>query len=309
MWRRIPILRALGQNSHEVVVRVPGDRLLSAPKPIVRFAPEHSEYAWLSDAAYLKTAAGEQHVKKMQTKPSPKDATPPDPFTHLANAGWTLWQDFPDEELLNQIKSTHLRVQVWERKEPAAIAVAFGGTVFNNDADWRANLRWFIPFKRDEYTDVVQMFAPAFTLALKCHSRSMDAARLANVVLYSTGHSLGGGLAQQFAYSVPLDCLKRVTKVYAFDPSPVTGFYSVMRRLRMANKKGLLIDRIYERGEILALLRSLTSLFHKPSRINAEIREVRYNVFRTWNPIAAHSIVELAANIDAKLKEAANGMA
>ena len=44
----------------------------------------------------------------------------------------------------------------------SAIAVTFGGTVFNNDADWRANLRWFTPWKRDEYTDVVQTFSPAF---------------------------------------------------------------------------------------------------------------------------------------------------
>jgi hypothetical protein len=127
----------------------------------------------------------------------------------------------------------------------------------------------------------------------------MDAVRLSKIVLYSTGHSLGGGLAQQFAYSVPLDCVKHVSQVYAFDPSPVTGFFSVMRRLRTANKKGLLIDRIYERGEILALLRSLTSLFHKPSAKNAAIRGVRYFAFWAWNGIAAHSIVELAAKIDA----------
>ena len=117
--------------------------------------------------------------------------------------------------------------------------------MFNNDADWRANLRWFLPGQRDEYTDVVQTFAPAFDLELKRRSQSMDAVRLSKLVLYSTGHSLGGGLAQQFAYSVPLDCVKRVKQVYAFDPSPVTGFFSVTRKLRDENKKGLLVDRIY----------------------------------------------------------------
>jgi len=286
------------------VVRKPGQRFqrfLGAPLPISSFAKEHWEFAWLSDAAYLQTDAGQKHIQKTMKKQAVPDigAVIPDPLPPLAAAGWRRWENFPGEELLKKIKGSHLRVQVWERDEPPAVAVTFGGTVFNNDADWRANLRWFTPGQCDEYTDVVQTFAPAFRDELNRISQSMDAVRLSRLELYSTGHSLGGGLAQQFAYSVPLDCVKHVKQVYAFDPSPVTGFFSVKRHLRTENKRGLLIDRIYERGEILALLRSLTSLFHKPSTTNAAIRGVRYWVFLSWNPIAAHSIVELAAKIDA----------
>jgi len=296
----IPILRAFGQNATEVVVRKPGQRFLSAPQPITPFAKEHWEFAWLSDVAYQETAAGEKQLEKMKKNAVPGiGAVAPDPLPPLTQAGWRRWDSFPGEQLLGQIKDSHLRVQVWERNEPPAIAVTFGGTVFNNDADWRANLRWFTPGWPDEYTDVVQTLAPAFRDELNRLSQSMDPQRLSKLELYSTGHSLGGGLAQQFAYSVPLDCVKHVSQVYAFDPSPVTGFFSVMRSLRTANKKGLLIDRIYERGEILALLRSLTSLFHKPSAKNAAIRGVRYFAFWAWNAIAAHSIVELAAKIDA----------
>lgn len=304
MSPNIPIFRALMQSSIEVVVRRPGQRFLGAPLPIVSFAKEHWEFAWLSDAAYQETAAGKKHIEKMVKKAAADiGAVTPDPFPPLTAAGWRRWDNFPGEELLKQIKKSHLRVQVWERADPPAVAVTFGGTVFNNNADWRANLRWFTPGKCDEYTDVVQRFAPAFRDELKRRSQGMDPLRLSKLELYSTGHSLGGGLAQQFAYSVPLDCAKRVIQVYAFDPSPVTGFFSVMRRLRNENKKGLLVDRIYERGEILALLRSLTSLFRKPSTINAAIRGVRYNVFWAWNPIAAHSIAELAAKIDAARRE------
>jgi hypothetical protein len=295
----VPILRALGQQVNQVVVRTPGDRFLSAPEPISPYAKEHWQFAWLSVAAYLQTAAGKKHVKKMMQSTAAAISTAPDPLPPLAAAGWSRWESFPGDELLEKIKASHLRVQVWERAEPPAVAVTFGGTVFNNDADWRANLRWFLPGKRDEYTDVVQTFAPAFDLELKRRAVSTDPARLSTLELYSTGHSLGGGLAQQFAYSLPHDCVKRVKQVYAFDPSPVTGFFSVARKLRDENKKGLLIDRIYERGEILALLRSLTSLFNKPSTINAAIRGVRYWLFHAWNPIAAHSIDELAAKLDA----------
>jgi hypothetical protein len=298
MLLNVPILRAFGQRPSQVVVRKPGDRFLSAPEPIAPYAEEHWEFAWLSVAAYLQTAAGQKHIQKMMQSTA-AISTAPDPLPPLAAAGWTRWETFPEDGLLAKIKASHLRVQVWERAEPPAVAVTFGGTVFNNDADWRANLRWFLPGQRDEYTDVVQTFAPAFDLEFKRRSVSTDPARLSSLELYSTGHSLGGGLAQQFAYSLPPDCIKRVKQVYAFDPSPVTGFFSVARKLRDENKKGLLIDRIYERDEILALLRSLTSLFNKPSTINAAIRGVRYWLFHAWNPIAAHSIDELAAKLDA----------
>ena len=276
------------------MIRAPGDRFLSAPLAITPYANEHWEFAWLSAAAYLETPEGKKDAAER-----PAESIPGDPFARLAASGWVPWGRFLDEDLLEQNTQTHLRVQVWEKREPSALAVTFGGTVFTSRADWRANLRWFIPGKRDEYTEIVQRFAPAFAKELNRRAESMGPERLSKLELFSTGHSLGGGLAQQFAYSLPLDCVKRVKKVYVFDPSPVTGFYSVDQKRRDENKKGLAIDRIYERGEILALLRSLMSLFNKPSVKNAAIRGVRYNLFRAWNPIAAHSIVEMAAKVDA----------
>ncbi len=309
MWLAIPILRAFGQKATEVAIRDPGQRFLSAPQPITPFAQEHWEFAWLSDAAYQKTAAGQKQMKKVMAETASAGALSPDPLPPLTAAGWTEWKTFPGAALLAKIEESHLRVQVWERAEPPAVAVTFGGTVFNNDADWRANLRWFLPGQRDEYTDVVQTFAPAFDVEFKRRAQDMDAGRLSKLEIYSTGHSLGGGLAQQFAYSLPADRVKPIKQVYAFDPSPVTGFFSVAKRLRDENKKGLLIDRIYERGEILALLRSLTSLFYKPSAVDAAIRGIRYSLFRAWNPIAAHSIVELAAKIDAARPQRTNPIA
>ncbi|MFL6604901.1 MAG: hypothetical protein ACJ8R9_26695 [Steroidobacteraceae bacterium] len=309
MESELPILRALGQNASEVVLREPGERFLSAPRPIGPYAGEHWEFAWLSVAAYQKTYAGAKEAAK---RAKPRKRLPargrapaaaldpnPDPAAPLTAAGWERWTGFPDDVLLAKIKATHLRVEVWERQEPPAVAVTFGGTVFTNNADWWANLRWFVPWHHDQYTDVVQTLAPAFDLELKRRSRHMDPARLARLELYSTGHSLGGGLAQQLAYSLPYDSVKHVKQVYAFDPSPVTGFYGVPVKLRDQNRRGMLIDRIYERGEILALLRSLTSLIYKPSAVDPAVRGVRYRVFRAWNAIAAHSIVELAIKLDA----------
>ena len=110
---------------------------------------------------------------------------------------------------------------------------------------------------------------------------------------------MGGGLAHEFAYSLPADPnVPRVKKVYAFDPSPVTGFYSVDEGLRTTNSESLDIDRIYERGEILAFFRALTNLVYPPSKSKPAIRQVRYNLFYTHNPFAGHSMADLAFRLD-----------
>jgi len=142
------------------------------------FAREHWEFAWLSVAAYQGTRAGAKHVEKVKAAQG-IGADVPDPAQFLGAVGWRRWEDFPDDGLLTKISESHLRVEVWERQDPPAVAVTFGGTVFNNDADRRANLRWFLPGKhKDEYTDVVQRFAPAFDLELKRRAVSCGTAKL-----------------------------------------------------------------------------------------------------------------------------------
>jgi hypothetical protein len=286
-----PILRALKQSSVEVTVRDPGSRLLSAPRPIAPYAAEHWQFAWLADAAYGKTPAGEQAEALT-------DSSVQDPESALRDAGWIKWVKFPDHNLRRIIDAAHLRVEIWEKQSPPMIAVAFGGTIFGNRIDWRANLRWFLPKTSDEYSTVVKAFAPAFVTELAEYLATGQT--MPNPTLFSTGHSLGGGLAQQFAYCLePHGAVPRVHKVYAFDPSPVTGFLSVNQDIRHANQQGLLIDRIYERGEVLAVVRSVMSVFWRPSSRNPTIRGVRYSLFRTCNPIAGHSMARMASTLDA----------
>jgi hypothetical protein len=100
----------------------------------------------------------------------------------------------------------------------------------------------------------------------------------------------------------------RVGKVYAIDPSPVTGFYSVKKSIRDVNIQHLDIDRIFERGEILAFLRSIVSLFVPPRRRSPTIRQIRYNLFPTWNPIMGHSIPEFAFRLEQQLASLKNGI-
>jgi hypothetical protein len=266
------------------------------------------EFAWLSAAAYGRSLGKIENVAP--NAPVPLTASSASPTAahrivdadtadaELNRAGWTPWRGFPGVELSKKIMASNLRVEIWEKKEPPSIAVAFGGTIFTSGKDWKSNLRWFLPFPNDEYTEIVKVFGPAFVCEFLLRAKGPGGAYLDEATIYSTGHSLGGGLAQQFAYSMRIDApVPRVRHVYAFDPSPVTGFYSVDQKTRNFNKNGLSIDRIYERGEVLAILRSLTSFISPPSAADPCIRAVRYSLFYPANPISGHSIWEFARKL------------
>lgn len=314
----LPGCAALRQTSADVVVRTPGSRFLGPPQPAAPEAKLDLQFAWLSEAAYGNTTAGLKEKAETSSssgelsgtgKPLGRAAGCPESQASLFAAGWKPWPGFPDDGLLQRIEKYHLRVEVWTRQQPPAVAVAFGGTVFNNQNDWAANLRWFLPKwflagHPDEYSETVQIFAPAFVDEFKSKLRSgtSDWAFLKDATIFSTGHSLGGGLAQQFAYALPVDdAVQRVAHVFAFDPSPVTGYFSVEQSIREHNQKTLFIARIYERGEILAIVRSLTSVLVVPSESEPTIRGVRFSLFYPANPIAGHSMSQLAC----KLHEAA----
>jgi hypothetical protein len=287
-YLRVRSSPAYDQRPDEVVERAPGDRLLGPPRKALPYAIMDLDFALLSQAAYDETPHGLKNPKQ-----NVRNA-----IADLVARGWAIRPPFgANHGLPQKLQDAHLRVQVWVNTSKNAVAVTFGGTVVGNEKDWISNLRWFLPFHQDEYTETVKLFNPAFAEefvnGIRRKMPDPDA-----VTLYSTGHSLGGGLAQQFAYSLPLrPDVPRVTKVYAFDPSPVTGYFSVDAKVRRANRTGLLIDWIYERGEILAYVRSITNFVHTPSAKNAEIRQVRYNLFHTVNPFRGHSVPELAAKL------------
>jgi hypothetical protein len=287
-WR-VASRPAFSQKADEVVIREPGNRSLGPPQPVAPEARKDLDFAWLSEASYQRMS-GE--------KPSDPIGCP-NADSALQNGGWFLWKDFPDDDLREKIKRSHLRLEVWSNSSSRAVAVAFGGTEFSSGKDWKSNLRWFIPRHDDEYTQIVKEFGPAFVTEFEKRKRQPDWAFLQDSTIFATGHSLGGGLAQQFAYSLPGNAnVPRVKRVFAFDPSPVTGFYSLDRTTRDNNKQGLAIDRVYERGEILALLRSLENFVYPPTATDPTIREVRYNFSNSLNPVAEHSIAELACKMD-----------
>jgi pimeloyl-ACP methyl ester carboxylesterase len=300
---------SLSQTSDEVLVREPGHRLYGDPKSVAVEAVKHWEFAILSDAAYrafleqAKQAPSAADRTKADEARRADEATEVDacksPETILSTAGWSRWSDFPSANIRDDLRKSNLRVEVWQRDNPAAIVVAFGGTVFLSGKDWASNLRWFIPFHDDEYTQVIKRVGPDFVAHLRALVSTSGGEKFARAPIYSTGHSLGAGLAQEFAYALPVDSpmIQRVKHVYAFDPSPVTGYSSVDSDVRKINVRGLQIDRIFERGEILASVRSIIALVDPPSVDDPTIRTVRYDFDGLQNPISAHALGPFACHL------------
>jgi hypothetical protein len=224
-----------------VVIRLPGHRWFGEPQRAQACAAKDAPYALLSFAAYAS--------------PSSKEAKDVSTFEEVsAGLGerWQRWPDFPDAVLLKEMNAVHLRAQVWEKQSDHLLVVAFGGTDATNMNDWKSNTHWAHPFLKDEYAVLGEKFAPAFAKELARKMQQSGQEDISSIHLQATGHSLGAGLAEKFAYSLPTTerRMPHVEKVYAFDPSPVTTFLNTSSGVRGENKVGLEIDRIFERGGV-----------------------------------------------------------
>ena len=274
---------AYDQKPDEIVVRELGERRFGAPRLAQPEAQSDLVFAWVSQIAYGRAEGTDASV-----------AGCPKPEEMLGAKGWKEWPQFLSPAALAEVNRRNLRAVILYNPGLAQVIVGFAGTNPKKLQDWIANFRWFIPIHDDEYTQIIGTFGPKFVeefLAKKA-SGAPEWAFLSHATLFSTGHSLGGGLAQEFAYSLESKAgMPRVTKVFAFDPSPVTGFYSVDKTTRDENVKELQIDRIFERREILSILRSLINLIYPPAASSPAIRELRYSLFDGHGPIATRTAV------------------
>jgi hypothetical protein len=181
-----------------------------------------------------------------------------------------------------------LLFRVWEHdSDTRDVVIAFRGT--EGLKDWLyGNLHWFTRFLPME-----NQYSRARMAAQRVIDRYADESKKATR-FYTTGHSLGGGLAQHVLYSYPLE----VVQAFAFDPSSVTGFSDQSPENQVAGCKCRSAElngeprifRIYTAHEILANLR----IFHKtllpPER---HIQEVRFPID------SSHSMKNLAFHLQA----------
>jgi hypothetical protein len=292
------------QRKEDVLVRAPGSRTYNAPVPVARTAAEEREYAVLSENVYVNTWTA-RAISSSGPTAAGADALlagcgDPGHAQPLPLAGWTRWEQFPSADLITEAEKADLYFEVWESASasPLQVVVVFRGT--DSWKDWVSNLRWilrwilrFVPGWEDQYHFVSRRVGEEFSQRMLSGN-----GKYRNATVFATGHSLGGGLAQHFAYSLKPDTrVPRVSRVFAFDPSPVTGWSSVDSHVREGNARGLKTDRIFEHGEILAYIRLLLSYLSPPPAINPSVTEIRYNFVPSINPLSSHSMRQLSCDL------------
>jgi hypothetical protein len=228
---------------------------------------------------------------------------------------WKRW--VPQNELLNaQLPGTfegrpvaclddpsglYYETYVLERNGKLTEAViAFRGTENRPGQtfrDWRSNIAAFLGFEPAQYAAARAKMVPlveALSNVLEKHNGTAK--------IYATGHSLGGGLAQQAGYMS-----KKILEVYTFNTTPVTN-WSQLRFSSDVRNAYPIFHRVYHGGEFLEKVR-----FVSTSATDARFGRHDIGVqLKNRSNAAGHSIQLMACEFarlvrDSGVKEALHG--
>lgn len=236
--------------------------LANLPAASERFLP----FAAMSSLAYAEDQDCGTPLEERKISPQDRDRLE----QVLGVRGWTeirdpLWIPACEDDV-------GLYFRVWERNTGAKkeVAIAFRGTW--GGKDWAyGNAHWLTRF-----LPMDDQYSRARALAHKVF-QYFDAKTSEPPQYFTTGHSLGGGLAQHILYANP----KRVVQAIVFDPSSVTGFTGQTVENQIAGCSCVesvpdgepRIFRVYDAYEILSKLRIFHKIFFPPER---HIQEVRF---------------------------------
>ncbi|WP_305857335.1 hypothetical protein [Balneatrix alpica] len=253
------------------------------------------QWAALSKSVYLDAPDASSEAKKAEHTNSLERFCSDEDAYDYRPAGWQeITHELQELQRRRHIHQQDLKLGIRLYLTPLEgarqrLILVFRGTNFDEKEDWRANLRWvarFFSFQLDQY-DEVRILVPKIVAEARQRYPQIDDA-------VALGHSLGGGLAHLAGYASHY-----VTQVYAFDSSPVTGFYDIDGGERRYNAQGMKIYRIYEHGEVLAYLRLLMKGLYPISQDHPDIVQVRFNFAgrsgngQSANVIKQHSMFDL----------------
>ncbi|GAB4060248.1 DUF6792 domain-containing protein [Uliginosibacterium sediminicola] len=169
--------------------------------------------------------------------------------------GWSRW--VPSAEALEHTSpciddaGLFYETYIYENENGVVeeAVIAFRGTENRGTQtvkDWWTNISSLLGLESSEYS-----------LARKKIPSLIDAldTTFPNIKIYATGHSLGGGLAQQAGY-----LSRKIKEVFTFNTTPVTN-WSQLRLLKIVDNEYPIIYRIYHGGEFLEYLRFITTSF------------------------------------------------
>jgi hypothetical protein len=188
---------------------------------------------------------------------------------------------------------------VWARTRAAPkagsacseVSIAFRGST-PLTADWISNVSPVTGYVADDYYRQLRRNVDAIIKKIT----TLNCYRRARTQIVSVGHSLGGGLAQ-FSAMANNPARPRITKVFAFDPSPVTGASYVDAAVRAQNANAE-VDIIYQNREALEQLRSVPqrtrALLRMQEPARPCVRTVVYDVFLPGSALALHNMPGLA---------------
>jgi pimeloyl-ACP methyl ester carboxylesterase len=224
--------------------------------------------------AYLKCLDSDSHcLKQMQTEDRWKLAISKGPAFHV----WA-----------------HMRGSQTPSGGCSEVSIAFRGTT-GAKSDWASNFHQVSKYVVDDYyRQLRRNYVPIMKriAALPCYSETQ---------IVSVGHSLGAGLAQMHALAHPANRpeLPRVAKVFAFNPSGVTGADLLDRRAMLQSAKGLEIDRVFQNGEVLTVFRKTDQQFPASSLPGCDpfVRTVEYGLFQKAGPVDLHSMTGFAREL------------
>jgi hypothetical protein len=174
------------------------------------------------------------------------------------------------------------------------VSIAFRGST-PAAADWISNAAPVTGYVADDYYRQLRRNIDAIIKKIT----TLDCYRMAKTQIVSVGHSLGAGLAQ-FSALANNPARPRITKVFAFDPSPVTGASYVDAGIRAQNA-GVEVDIIYQNKEALEQLRSIPqkarALLRMAEPARPCVRTVVYDVFLPAGSVALHNMPALASEM------------
>jgi Lipase (class 3) len=224
-------------------------------------------------------------------------AAPTYGMPQTATGRWRRWAPTPQAGVvpcLDDESGLHYETYVYERT-PGQIeeaVIAFRGTenrpgqLFN---DWRSNVAAFFGFEPTQYAVARQRMLPLIEALKQVLAHQGPAPRI-----FVTGHSLGGGLAQQTGY-----LSKAVKEVYTFNTTPVTN-WSKLRLLEQVKNANPIFHRVYHGGEFLEKVRFV-------STSATQARFGRHDIglqLKGRSSFAGHSIQIMACSFAELLKNA-----